>query len=59
MLLFVFKNVFPRRNLFVISLFISLFMKGAWFARTYRLFQSLRNGASVIMFYQKDKDWYL
>ena len=35
MSLFVFKNLFLRRDLFMISLFIFLFMKGAWFARTY------------------------
>ena len=28
--LFVFKNLFLRRDLFMISLFISLFMRGAW-----------------------------
>ena len=34
MSLFVFKNLFLRRDLFLIS----LFMKGAWFAQTYRFF---------------------
>ena len=38
MSLFVFKNLFLRRDLFMIALFIFLFMKGAWFAATYRLF---------------------
>ena len=36
--LFVFKNLFLSRDLFMISLFIVLFMKGAWFARTYCCF---------------------
>ena len=38
MSLFVFKNLFLRRDLFMISLFIFLFMKGAWLAWTYRFF---------------------
>ena len=41
MSLFVLKNLFLSRDLFMISLFIVLFMKGAWFARTYYCF----NGA--------------
>ena len=38
MSLFVFKKLFLRRDLFLISLFAFLFMKDAWFARTYRFF---------------------
>ena len=38
MSLFVFKNLFLGRDLFIIFLFIFSFMKGAWFARTYRFF---------------------
>ena len=32
---FVFKNLFLRRDLFMTSLFIFLFMKDAWFAQAY------------------------
>ena len=36
--LFVFENLFLSRDFFKFFLFIVLFMKGAWFARTYRWF---------------------
>ena len=35
---FVFQNLFLRRYIFMISLFSFLFIKGAWFAQTYRFF---------------------
>ena len=38
MSLFVIKNLYLRRDLFMISFFIFLFMKCTWFARAYRLF---------------------
>ena len=38
MSIFVFKNVFLSRDLFMISLFIVFFMKWVWFLRKYRYF---------------------
>ena len=38
MSIFVFKNVFLSRDLFMISLFIVFFLKWVWFLRKYRYF---------------------
>ena len=49
MSLFVFRNFFLIRDLFMVSLFVLLFMKGAWFARTYRFFM----GTCLWVLYQE------